>query len=238
MSSLNASSERSRGSKSASFRILSRRSPLSKLWHHNCSQVVKQWWAWSCGGFKVTCSRSQSSDCMLTVALFVLLFSAKCVIFCHWPYHYGKDEDLLKAEPTMVSWEGFEPDTAPVQAESSNHYTMLPMTKSFSSKLAVTRVIHCTSTASTCIFPYLRCSDFLVLLSLSLLHSPLSGSWDPWRHFVQVSTITMYLCGLDNPDVSLRSLTWMGFVVSTILDMSGFCFESIRSLKTVRYICG
>ena len=26
----------------------------------------------------------------------------------------------------MVSWERFEPDTAPVQAECSNHYAMLP----------------------------------------------------------------------------------------------------------------
>ena len=44
---------------------------------------------------------------LLTVVLFVLLFS------------------------TIVSWERFEPDTTPVQAECSNHYAMLPVYISF-----------------------------------------------------------------------------------------------------------
>ena len=62
-------------SMSAPFRILS---PHSKLWYHICSQMVKQWWTWSCG-YKVTCSRSQRSDCSL------LLFKRKSFFFCFSP---------------------------------------------------------------------------------------------------------------------------------------------------------
>ena len=54
-------------SKSALFRILS---PHSKLWYHICSQVVKQWWACSCG-FKMTCLRSfvASSNVLHTITV-------------------------------------------------------------------------------------------------------------------------------------------------------------------------
>ena len=69
-------------SKSAPFRILS---PHSKLWYHICSQVVKQWWTWSCG-FKVTCSKPQRSDC--SPMLFLFCFPPpNALFFCHWPYH-------------------------------------------------------------------------------------------------------------------------------------------------------
>ena len=53
-------------SKSAPFGILSSH---SKPWYHICSQVGRQWWTWSCG-FKVTCSRSQRSDCSPLLFLF------------------------------------------------------------------------------------------------------------------------------------------------------------------------
>ena len=38
-----------------------------------------------------------------------------------------RDEGLA-SDPTMVSWERFEPDTTPVQTECSNHYAMLLLT--------------------------------------------------------------------------------------------------------------
>ena len=64
-------------SKSALFlsRVLS---PHSILWHHIRSQMVKQWSILS-RGFKVTCSRSQRSECSQLLFYFAFLHR---LIFC------------------------------------------------------------------------------------------------------------------------------------------------------------
>ena len=75
-------------------------SPHSKLWYHICSQVVKQWWAWSCG-FNMTCSRSQRSDCSPLHFLF-RFFSAKCVLFVINHTTKLGMKDLLKDQQLWV----------------------------------------------------------------------------------------------------------------------------------------
>ena len=84
-------------SKSAPFRILS---PHSKLRYHICSQVVKQWWTWSCG-FRVTCSRSQRSD--FSLLLFLFCFSPPNALFFVTDHTTKLGmKDLLKAQQWWV----------------------------------------------------------------------------------------------------------------------------------------
>ena len=91
--------------KSAPFRILS---PPSKLWYHICSQMVQQWWTWSCG-LRVTCSRSQRSDC--SPLLFLFCFSPPNALFFLIDHTTKLGmKDLLKTQQWWV--ERFEPDTA------------------------------------------------------------------------------------------------------------------------------
>ena len=57
--SVGCASEYQSGDLSALFHIIA---PHSKLWYHICFQMVKHWSTLRCD-FKVTCTRSQKSDC-------------------------------------------------------------------------------------------------------------------------------------------------------------------------------
>ena len=55
---------------------------------------------------------------------FCICFSPPYALFCHDHTTKPGMKDLLEVQQWWV--ERFEPDTAAVQAECSNHYTMLP----------------------------------------------------------------------------------------------------------------
>ena len=99
----------------------------SKLWYHICSQMVKQWWTWSCG-FKVTWSVSQRSHCSMMLCL--LCFSPPIALF------FVIDQQLCVEKDSNLVPPQYRPNAlslhyAPVKNEQVKHYTVKRSHKCF-----------------------------------------------------------------------------------------------------------